>query len=156
MGGEDSLIEIACPSVNSPCILLWHVPLVIPSDLEGLMSFVMTLLAGSTAGFPLHFRAVCALSLVQGLCDSCLAVLHFRMSCSGAFWVFLGSCWELGDEEQGLKAVLYFSVLELSLHLCCSKAAKTGVKTQVSAARSGLTEVLNLAGSGRRLPIGLH
>lgn len=72
MGGEDSLIEIACPSVNAPCILLWHVPLVIPSDLQGLMSFVLTLLAGSTAGFPLHFRAVCALPLVQGTCDSCL------------------------------------------------------------------------------------
>lgn len=109
MGGEGSLIEIACPSVNSPCILLWHVPLVIPSDLKGLVSFVLTLLAGSTAGFPLHFRAVCALSLVQGLCDSCLAVIHFKMFCPGAFWVFLGSCWELGHEEQGLKAVLYFS-----------------------------------------------
>lgn len=59
MGGEDSLIEIACPSVNSLCSLLWHVPIVIRSDLKQLMQFVLTLLVGYTAGFP----SLCALLL---------------------------------------------------------------------------------------------
>lgn len=72
MGGEDSLIEIACPSVNSPCSLLWHVPVVIRSDLKELMSFVLTLLVSNTAGFPLRFVAIHVLPLVQCMCDSCL------------------------------------------------------------------------------------
>lgn len=65
MGGEDSLIEVACPSVNSPCSLLWHVPVVICSDLKELMSFVLTLLVNHTAGLPLHCAAIHTLPLVQ-------------------------------------------------------------------------------------------
>ena len=61
-------------------------------------------------------------------------------------------------------------ILELSLHLCYSKAAKIGIKTQTSAARSRLMVMINLAGSvgerrwqpsliacqGKRSPITLH
>lgn len=72
MGGEDSLIEIACPSVNSPCSLLWHVLVVIRSDLKELMSFVLTLLFSDTTGFPSHFVAIRVLLLVQHMGDSCL------------------------------------------------------------------------------------
>lgn len=89
------------------------------------------------------------------------AVLHLEMPCPGTFWVFLGSCWKLGNEEQGLKLLCTSveaipCVLELSLHLCYSKAAKIGVKTQTFAARSWLMVVMSLAGSARRFLIGLH
>lgn len=72
MGGEDSLIEIACPSVNSPCSLLWHVLVVIRSDLKESMSFVLTLLVSDAAGFPWRSVAIRVLPLVQGMYDSCL------------------------------------------------------------------------------------
>lgn len=61
-------------------------------------------------------------------------------------------------------------ILELSLHLCYSKAAKTGIKPQTSSARSRLMVMISLAGSigerrwqpslvacqGKRFQIALH
>jgi len=66
--------------------------------------------------------------------------------------------------------VLCSSSEKLNLHFCSSKAAKIGIKTQNSAARSGLMVMISLAGSGgerrwqpsliacrgKKFPIALH
>lgn len=91
-----------------------------------------------------------------------LGVLSCTLKCPalapfGCFWGHAGS-WGMRSRVWKLLCTSVEAiprVLELSVHLCCSKAAKIGVKTQAFAARSGLTVVITLAGSGRRFPIGL-
>lgn len=144
MGGEDSLIEIACPSVNSLCSLLWHVPIVIRSDLKQLMHFVLTLLVGNTAGFPSlslccyshsasrmgHVWQFFVLSLTGGNALPC-HVCPFGTSQSA-----LGSSQELEGWGAGFECCFVVQekllavpcVLELSLHPCHSNGAKIGIK----------------------------
>lgn len=144
MGGEDSLIEIACPSVNSPCILLWHVPLCHSFWPEGADVVCIDLISWQYCRLPLALQSC--------LCPACCAGHVWRLpvlSCTwkcpalapfGCSWGHSGSCtmrsrvWKfLCASEEVVPCVL-----ELSLHLCCSKAAKICVKTQTFAARSRL------------------